>query len=51
MPETRPLNEIVSSILHYSFDEIDWNYESLTRLEKKVLTPEEFEELKKNFKR
>ena len=50
MPEKRTLNEIVSSILHYSFDEIDWNYESLSDSEKKVLTPGEFEELKKNFK-
>jgi hypothetical protein len=48
--EKRTLDEIVSSILHYSFDEIDWNYDGLTPTEKEIITPEEFEELKKNFK-
>jgi hypothetical protein len=33
--EKRTLDEIVSSILHYSFDEIDWNYDGLLALPKK----------------
>ena len=49
--EKRTLNEIVSSVLHYIFDDIDWNYNSLTSTEKRKITPEEFEELKKNFKK
>ena len=37
-------------ILHYSFDPIDWKYKNLTALEKKAISLDEFEKLKKLFR-
>lgn len=40
----------LSRILHYSFDEIDWDYLKLTELERKAITEAEFEAIKRKYK-
>ena len=43
--------EVVSRILNYSFDDIDWNYEHLTAREKMLVTEKEFNDLKKKYRK
>ena len=46
----KALKSAVSRILHYSFDEIGWDYEKLTSLEKKAVSKSEFEAIKKEYR-
>ena len=48
--ETR-LEAAVSKLFHYSFDEIDWDYNKLTAKEKRCVSPKEFELIKKQYKK
>jgi Tfp pilus assembly PilM family ATPase len=40
----------LSRILHYSFDEIDWDYSKLTQLERNAITEAEFEAIKRKYR-
>jgi len=46
----KALKSALSRILHYSFDEIGWEYEKLNSLEKKALSKSEFEAIKKEYR-
>jgi hypothetical protein len=47
----RKLDEAVSRLFHYSFDEIDWDYNKLTTREKLCVSPKEFELIKLQYKK
>ena len=49
--ERKKLDESVSSLFHYSFDEIDWDYNKLTVREKLCVSPKEFELIKLQYKK
>jgi len=44
------IDPALSRILHYSFDEIDWDYSKLTQLERNAITEAEFEAIKRKYK-
>ena len=44
------LLKVVTGILNYSFEDINWDYEALSSEEKKLMTPEDMELLKKYFR-
>ena len=51
--EVAPESDIdpaLSRILHYSFDEIDWDYLKLTQLERNAITEAEFEAIKRKYR-
>ena len=43
------MEESLAKLLNYSFNPIQWNYDSLTETEKSLVTKEEFEEIKKKY--
>ena len=45
------LDDVISSLFHYSFDEINWEYKNLTEFEKKAVSEKEFELLKLKFRK
>ena len=45
------LDEAISRLFHYSFDEINWDYNNLTAREKQCVSPEEFELIKLQYKK
>ena len=45
------LDRAVSKLFHYSFDEIDWDYNKLTTREKLCVSPKEFELIKLKYKK
>jgi hypothetical protein len=47
---TDEMFESLCRLLKYSFQEIDWNYDNLTRTEKLCVTRKQFEEIKAKFK-
>ena len=40
----------ISRIFEYSFREVNWNYDKLTKIERLCLTREEFNKLKELFR-
>lgn len=49
--ERKELDETVSRLFHYSFDEIDWDYNKLTVREKLCVSPKEFELIRLQYKK
>ena len=49
--ERKELDETVSRLFHYGFDEIDWDYNKLTVREKLCVSPKEFELIKLQYKK
>ncbi len=49
--ERNKLDEIVSRLFHYSFDEIGWDYNKLTNRERLCISPNEFDILKLQYKK
>ena len=47
--EKSDLDKAVSRMFHHSFDDIDWKYEWLNEVEKRKITPKEFEEIKQKY--
>ena len=45
-PRMRMPEEVAKRFLDYSFEDIDYKYEELTKMEKEICTPEEFKLLK-----
>jgi hypothetical protein len=45
----KEIEESVAKLLNYSFNQIQWNYDSLTVIEKSLVTKEEFEKIKKKY--
>ena len=43
------IEKTLERLLNYSFAEIGWDYNSLTSVEKSLMTEEEFGELKKKY--
>ena len=43
------IEKTLERLLNYSFAEIGWEYNSLTSVEKSLMTEEEFGELKKKY--
>jgi hypothetical protein len=45
----KEFEESIAKLLNYSFNPIQWNYDSLTGIEKSLVTKEEFEKIKKKY--
>ncbi len=45
----KEIEESVAKILNYSFNPNQWNYDSLTVIEKSLVTKEEFEKIQKKY--
>jgi hypothetical protein len=43
--------EVVSRVLNYSFNDIEWDYEKLTSVEKELMTEKEFNDLRKKYRK
>lgn len=43
------MEEIIKRLLNHSYKDIDWDYEKLTKEEKLLMSPEEFETLKDKY--
>lgn len=48
-PSRQTVGEIVQKYLNYVFADIDWQYDSLTTVEKAIMSKEEFKLLKETY--
>ena len=44
------IEQVIKKILNYSFQPVLWDYDNLTKEEKKLFTKQEFEKLKQIYK-